>query len=374
MTHHDDLYAVLGVGKGASDDEIRTAYRKLARKHHPDRNPGDAEAEKTFKKVAAAYEVLSDSDKRALYDEFGPEALQSGFDAERAREYQRWSEQQGQGSTHFGGGFGASDLPFDLGELFDMGFGEQGRRSPRRGADLRAVVELELAQAVHGAEVTLQVPDRRTCASCGGSGDQPGTEPTTCPDCSGTGQQQVARGPMRLSATCRSCAGEGRRRTPCVSCRGTGQAQTMQAITVRIPPGADDGSVLRIAGRGAPGERGGVPGDLLIETRVKPHPHLRREGLDLFMRLPVSLDEAYNGARIELPTLDGRVKLSVPPRSQPGAKLRLRGRGVRRGGEVGDLYVELDVRLPERHDPALADALRQASSAYAAPVRSELRI
>jgi curved DNA-binding protein len=303
-----DLYAVLGVPKTASEDDIRRAYRKLARKIHPDVNPGNKEAEAQFKEVSAAYEVLSDAEKRKLYDEFGQEGLRGGFDPEQARAYQKWQE----GRKTTGRPFSEEVYDFDFGDLF-------GGRSPfRRGAahgeDLVAVVDLDLSQALHGAEVTLRLPVRE-----------------------GSGTKE-------------------------------------ESVTVRIPPGAEDGSRLVVKGRGAPGPADAPPGDLIIETHVRPHPHFRREGLDLYLDLPVTVDEAYNGADVEVPTPDGTVKLHVPPRSQQGQTLRLRGKGVTRGSRHGDLYAVLVVRLPDREDSQLAEAFRKAQEAYGKPVREGIRL
>lgn len=297
----ETLYDVLGVPRDATADTIRSAYRKLARKHHPDVNPGDAKAEDRFKRVSTAYEVLSDDKRRAAYDEFGDESLQGGFDANKAREYAKWqrarTEQRAQR-------FDTGPIEFDFSELFGRG---GGRAGPRRGQDLHVTVDMGLRDAVQGAEVAVEVPQQGT-------------------------------------------------------------------VRVRIPPGADTGSTIRVPGKGAPGATGGPPGDLVIETEVRPHPHLRREGLDLHLRLPITLDEAYNGASVDVPTFDGPVTLKVPPRSQNGAKLRLRGKGIARKGARGDLIAELDVRLPDREDAALAEALRASRAAYRAPVREELKL
>lgn len=296
----ESLYEVLGVARDAQPDAIRSAYRKLARKHHPDVNPGDKKAEEQFKKIATAYEVLSDEKRRAAYDEFGEESLQGGFDPGKAREYAKWQRARAQQrSTSFEDG----PIEFDFSELFGGG----ARRGPRRGHDLHATVQMELRDAIAGAEVALEIPEQGT-------------------------------------------------------------------VRVRIPPGADTGSKIRIPGKGAPGAGGGPPGDLVIETAVRPHPHLRRDGLDLHLVLPVTLDEAYNGASIDVPTFEGTVVLKIPPRAQSGAKLRLRGKGVARKETRGDLIVELAVRMPDKDDPALADALRASRTAYSAPVRQELTL
>jgi DnaJ-class molecular chaperone len=294
----ESLYETLGVARTADADTIRKAYRKLARKLHPDVNPGDKAAEERFKRVSAAYEVLSDAKRRAAYDEFGDAALEGGFDPDKAREYARWQRTRERRSRDFEEG----PIEFDFSELF----GGRRARGPARGHDLHAEVEMDLRQAVEGGEVAFDVP---------------------------------GQGPVR----------------------------------VRIPPGADTGSVIRIPGKGAPGARGGPPGDLVIETVVKPHPFIRRDGLDLSFTLPVDLDEAYNGASVDVPTFEGPVVLKIPPRSQSGARLRLRGKGVRRKDARGDLLVELDVRMPDKVDPALAAALRASKAAYSRPVREELK-
>jgi DnaJ-class molecular chaperone len=298
-----DLYAILGVSKTASEDEIRSAYRKLARKHHPDVNPGNKDAEARFKEIAAAYEVLSDAEKRKLYDEFGQEGLRGGFDPEQARAYRSWQDRRGATGSPF------SEEVFDFGDLGDM-FGGTFRRRPARGEDVVAIVELDLAQAIRGTDITVRVPGDR--------------------------------------------------------------GQDGEPVTIRIPKGAEDGSRLVVKGQGAPGPNNTPPGDLIIETRVRPHPYFRREGLDLHLELPVTLDEAYNGAEVTVPTPDGSVKLRIPPGSQQRQELRLRGKGVTRGDRHGDLYVTLDVRLPDKNDEQLAEAARRAR--YDKPVREGISL
>ena len=294
----ESLYDILGVAKTASADVIRKAYRKLARAHHPDVNPGNSAAEEKFKKVSAAYDVLSDAKKRAAYDEFGDASLQGGFDPDKARDYQRWQQAQQQRASRFHDD-DEGPASFDFSELFGRA------RGPQRGADLHATLQLDLKQAIEGTEISLDLP---------------------------TGAQRV-----------------------------------------RIPPGADDGSTIRIPGKGAPG-RGGPPGDLLIEITVAPHPRIRREGLDLHLSVPVTLAEAYNGASITLPTFSGPVSVKVPPRSQNGAKLRLRGKGVPRKDHHGDMIIELEVRMPDREDEALATALDAATADYSKPVREGMTL
>lgn len=294
----ESLYDMLGVAKTATSDEIRKKYRKLARKHHPDVNPGDAAAETAFKKIAGAYEVLSDDKKRAAYDEFGDDSMKGGFDPDKAREYSRWQNTRQQRNAYSNQG----PIDFDFAEMF----GRQ-TRGPMRGGDLHASVEIDLRQAIEGTELAADLPGHGT-------------------------------------------------------------------VRVRIPKGAATGSLLRVPGKGSPGRNGGPAGDLVIETVLRPHPHLRREGLDLHLELPVTVSEAYNGASVDVPTFDGPVVLKIPPRTQQGAKLRLRGKGVPRKDERGDMIVALDVRMPDKQDDAVAEAMRATEAAYTKPVREGLAV
>ncbi len=290
----ESLYDILGVAKDATHDAIRKTYRKLARKHHPDVNPGDTAAETAFKKISAAYEVLSDEKKRAAYDEFGDDSMKGGFDPDKAREYTRWQNTRQQRTSRYAE---QGPVDFDFGEMF----GRQAR-GPMRGSDMQASVEIDLRQAIEGTELAADLPGHGT-------------------------------------------------------------------VRVRIPKGADTGSLLRVPGKGSPGRNGGPPGDLVIETVLRPHPHLRREGLDLHLDLPITLSEAYNGGTVDVPTFDGPVVLKIPPRTQQRAKLRLRGKGVSRKDERGDMIVSLDVRMPDTQDEVLAAALRAGDAAYQKPVR-----
>jgi molecular chaperone DnaJ len=366
VAREQDLYSALGVSRTASADEIRKTYRKLARKHHPDVNPGNKAAEDRFKEISGAYDVLSDPAKRKLYDEFGAEGLRGGFDPEQARAYKQWqSRPRERGTPPPAQGSPEVDLDDLFGDLFSKGAAPRGRRGQARPAapELHATVEIDFAQAIHGTELHLELPVPTPCPVCHGSGDKPGTTRRECPTCHGSGHTPIASGPMRLMTTCPTCHGEGELRTPCERCHGDGTIEQAQPITVRIPPGADDGTRLRVAAH-----------NLVIETRVRPHPFFRREGLDLHLRLPVTLDEALNGAGIDVPTPGGMVRLRVPPRSQPGTKLRLRGKGVHRDKERGDLYAELDLRLPDKDDAELARAARDATRAYSHPVREGIRL
>jgi molecular chaperone DnaJ len=379
MADATDFYAVLGVARDASADDIKRAYRKLARKHHPDVNPGDKDAEEKFKQVSAAYDVLSDAEKRKLYDEFGSEGVRGGFDPEQARAYQRWS--QDRATSRSSGGDGESDIPFD----FDLGdlFGARSTgRSPRgrsagfalAGEDLHATVKLDFVTALRGTQISVRTPAVSTCPTCAGSGDEPGSTPETCPECNGTGKRRISQGPMNFTTVCPRCGGDGKIHTPCHTCDGAGMVRTEQTVEIRIPPGADDGSELRVRDKGGPGIGGGPPGDLIIRTEVEPHPFFTRDGLDLTLQLPITLREAYSGATVPVPTPSGTVQMKVPPHAQSGRKMRLRGKGVTRGSNTGDLYVELKVQVPDKEDEALETALRESDNLYSKPLREEIRL
>jgi molecular chaperone DnaJ len=365
----EDLYAVPGVACPAPAEDIGEAYRRPACQHHPDVYTALAEVGEHSKQVVTADAVLLDGDRRNACSVFGEDSLQSGLDREQARACHGWKTRR---AAPGGNPVENETSEFDLGDLSAMAFGPTALVDAVSGTDLFAVVWLDLAQAIKGAVVSVDVPRAKRCNDCLGTGRDPRVTPETCPDCQGAGQQQVARGSMRFVATCPHCYGQAEISTPCPTCRGRGHRLALQSMTVRIPRGTDDGSTLRISGKGAPGLGDDPPGDLLIETRVRPHPLFRRDGLDLHLRLSVTLDEAYNGADLEIPTFDGRVKVLVPAGSQSGSHLRLRGKGIARGRERGDLYVEVDVRLPERHDEVLAQAMRAASSAYLHPLRKKL--
>lgn len=331
MNQGRDLYAALGVSNAASAEEIRSTYRRMARELHPDINPSPSAAER-FKEASAAYDVLSDPRKRALYDEFGPAALQSGFDPDKARAHREWMRRQARehvDRNSFGVEFG------DLGDLFGFGRGhwQRAEYTPTRGEDVLAQVEIDLAEAIRGIEVQVRVPILAVCTTCHG----------------------------RPSLSCSTCGGAGRTRSE-------------ETVTARIPAGVDNGSRLRVRGRGAASPSGGLRGDLIIETRVRPHQFFRREGLDLVLTLPVRLDEAYGGATVRVPTPDGPVSLKIPPGSQSGTRLRLKGKGVRRGDERGDLYAEIDVRLPRGGDSAFAEATQRAAALYDRQLRRDIKL
>ncbi len=333
-----DYYEVLGVAKNASEAELKKAFKRLAMKYHPDRNPDDKDAEEKFKEAKEAYEVLSDERKRAAYDQFG----HAGVD-------------QAGGAGGFGGGFGGgasfSDIFGDVfGDIFG-GAGGGGRGGSRvyRGADLRYNLDLTLEEAVRGTTVKIRVPTLSTCETCGGSGAKPGTSPTTCPTCHGHGQVRMQQGFFSLQQTCPRCHGTGTVVSdPCTTCHGHGRVEEHKTLSVKVPAGVDSGDRIRLAGEGEAGENGGPPGDLYVHINVRPHPIFTREDNDLYCEVPISFITASLGGELEVPTLEGRVKLKVPAETQSGKLFRLRGKGVKsvRGATVGDLLCRVIVETP----------------------------
>lgn len=354
MAEKRDYYEVLGVARGASPDEIKKAYRKLARQYHPDANPDPAAAEK-FKEINEAYEVLSDPEKRARYDQFGHAAAQGGFNPGQGGP---WGNPQDFGD--FGG----------INDIFDMFFGGLGRqRGPRgavQGADLRYDLELSFEEAAFGVEKEIELTRNEVCPTCRGSGARPGTQPQTCRNCHGTGQvqytQSTAFGRFVTSRPCEVCHGEGRIITdPCPECHGSGQVRRTRRLSVKIPAGVDNGSRLRMAGEGEGGQRGGAPGDLYIVIRVRPHKFFERDGDDVILDQPISFVQAALGAEIEVPTLDGPVKLKIPEGTQTGTIFRLRGKGIPhlRGYGRGDQHVKVYVAVPRRLGEKQRQLLRE---------------
>jgi len=374
-----DLYAVLGVSRTATADEIKRAYRKLARRFHPDVNPGNKEAEERFKEISVAYDALSDPEKRKQYDEFGLQGLQAGFDAATAREARERAERAyagggfGSGAAAGAGGFGRY-ASFE--DIFGDVLGGEGRAGPQPGADAESPFEIDLLDAIRGTTTTFALDRNEVCAACGGSGSERGSE-SVCPDCHGKGRVQTARGPMTLLRTCPRCGGAGRTATrPCPTCDGSGETRHREQLRVRIPAGVDNGSRVRIAGKGAPGRHGGPPGDLYIIIRVRAHPVLERRGPDLYLDVPVTFGEAALGATIQVPTPDGEVRVKVPAGSQSGRLLRIKGHGVPglKDAPRGDLYIRVMVQVPHPINAAQEEAVRTVDAAYATNVRQTLRL
>lgn len=369
-----DYYQILGVGRGASHDDIRKAYRKLARKFHPDINPGNKDAESKFKDISAAYEVLGDEKKRKLYDEFGEAGLASGFDAEKARSYRQWQEQ----SAQAGGAYEFS--PDDLGGLFgDLGGlfrgGARAQRGPMRGQDIESSMDIDFLDAVRGFQTSITLQRPVTCDTCGGTGAKAGTKPTACAQCRGSGAISVAEGPLQFRQTCPHCLGSGQLPgDPCPACRGTGRVTRPDTLRVNIPPGAEPGKRIRLRGKGEAGVRGGPAGDLYITPRIRPHPILTRAGRDLTMELPITVGEALRGADVEVPTPSGTIKVKIPMGAQSGQQLRVKGKGVAAHGQTpaGDLYLRLMVHVPK--EEIANELIERIDRAYGEDVRKDVRL
>lgn len=380
-----DLYAALGIARTASGDEIKKTYRKLARKHHPDVNPGNRAAEERFKEISEAFEILSDPEKRKLYDEFGMVGVQAGFDPSQARAYREQAEAWRSGGAGGFAGAGGSAGPrggfagySNFEDLFgDIFRGAEGvREQPAHGQDIESEFEIGLLDALRGLSPTIALQRPEVCPTCHGSGNDPATV-QTCPECNGEGRIRVGRGPVPFMRTCPRCHGTGRfSPRPCPTCEGTGQRMVTEKLTVHIPPGVDTGSRVRVAGKGAPGAAGAPAGDLYIRVKVRPHPVLERRGHDLYMDLPVTVGEAMLGASIDVPTPDASVRVRIPPRSQAGRLLRVRGHGAPqlRGTERGDLYLRLVIRIPETDTPGAAEAAKTLDAAYDRNPRVDLRL
>ena len=369
-----NFYQILGVERGASQEEIRKAYRKLARKHHPDINPGNKEAESKFKEISVAHDILSDPQKRKLYDAFGEAGLAAGFDAEKARSYQQWQEQSARagGAQEFDLG-DLGDLFGDLGNMF--GAGRRTRSAPTRGQDIEAAMEIDFLDAVRGFQTSLTLQRPVSCEICHGAGTKSGSTPTMCPECQGTGSKSVVQGPLQFRQSCPRCSGSGQLPgDPCAVCGGAGRVLRPQTIRVNIPPGAEPEKRIRLRGRGEAGVRGGPAGDLYIVPRIRPHPLLTRSGRDLSMELPITVGEAVRGAAVEVPTPVGTVKVKIPAGAQSGQRLRVKGKGVLAHGQTaaGDLYLLLMVRVPK--EKIAHEVIDKIDQAYTEDVRKDVRL
>jgi len=374
-----DLYEILGVKKSASEEEIKKAYRKLARKWHPDVNPGKKEAEHKFKEISQAYDCLGNKEKRRLYDEFGEEGLRTGFDAEKARQYQQWGSFQQQAREGGGEPFGRYQRYEDIfGDLFGSGGGpsEPGAATAGAGRDIEHEMTIDLVSALRGFETDLAMQKPGACAACDGKGTDPKTAMSTCTACGGSGRLNVAQGPMQFTKVCPRCKGHGQVGRPCRQCGGSGQVMGRETIRVTIPQGVKEGSKVRVAGKGEPGFYGGPPGDLYLIIHIEPHPLLRREEDNLHMDVPVTVREAILGGTITIPTAEGEVNLKVPPGSQSGQTLKLKGKGAMnlKTKQRGDLMVKLIVKVPKTDDREILEAVRKMDRYYEEDVRRSLRL
>jgi molecular chaperone DnaJ len=343
-----DLYEILGVNRDASEDELKKAYRKLAMKHHPDRNPDNKESEEKFKEAKEAYEILTDANKRAAYDRYGHAGVEQSMGGGGAG---------GQGFDGFGDAFG--DI---FGDIFGGGGGGRGRSNVYRGADLRYNLEITLEEAARGAEKTIRIPALEECTSCHGSGAKAGTQPKTCPTCGGAGQVRIQQGFFSIQQTCPKCHGSGRIiPEPCTSCGGAGRVKRQKTLEVKIPTGIDDGMRLRHSGHGEPGVNGGPPGDLYVEIHIKQHAVFQRDGDDLHCEMPISFTTAALGGEIEIPTLDGAANIRIPAETQSAKVFRLRGKGIRnvRSHAPGDLMVHVIVETPVKLTDRQKELLRE---------------
>jgi molecular chaperone DnaJ len=348
-----DYYEVLGVAKDASDDDIKKAYRKLAMKFHPDRNPDDKSAEEKFKEVKEAYEMLSDNQKRGAYDRYG----HAGVDPSAAG-----------GPGGFGGAQGFEGFGDAFGGIFDeifgggRGGGGGGGSRVYRGSDLRYNLEISLEEAARGVEKTIRIPIQEECGTCHGSGAKPGTQPKTCPTCGGAGQVRMQQGFFSIQQTCPKCHGSGRIITdPCGDCHGAGHVKKQKTLEVKIPAGSSEGLRLRHTGLGEPGVNGGPSGDLYVEIHIRKHAVFERDGDDLHCEMPISFVTAALGGEIDIPTLDGAASIKIPAETQTGKVFRLRGKGIRnvRSGYHGDLYCHVFIETPVKLNDKQKELLRE---------------
>lgn len=358
-----DFYKILGVAENASADEIKKAYRKLAKQYHPDANPNDASAADRFKEVSEAYSVLSDAEKRKQYDQMRKLGAFGGFrPGGGGRGAPSGTGFEGSINIEDLGGLGG--LGDIFGSIFDFGRrrgGAAGRRAaPERGQNVEYAVEIPFETAARGGKITVSVPVTDSCATCAGSGAAPGTTPTTCPECKGSGTVTFGQGGFAVSRPCPACYGRGTIPTdPCPTCHGAGQVRSQRQLQVTVPAGVDTGSKLRIPGQGEAGPGGGAKGDLLLSFRVQPHRFFSRDGLDITVTVPINIAQATLGSKIRVRTVDGKhVVLKVPPGTQSGTKFRIKGQGIEKGGRRGDQFVKVELRVPEKLDPDEEELLK----------------
>jgi molecular chaperone DnaJ len=355
MADKRDYYEVLGLSKGATEEEIKKAYRRLAKENHPDLNPGDKGAEARFKEIGEAYEVLSDADKRARYDQYGHAGVDPNF-----------------GAGGFGGGMG---FDFDLGDIFESFFGggrtKSNPNAPYKGENIRVNLDISFEEAAFGCKKDIPISRIEACPDCHGSGSEPGTYPETCPKCRGSGtvktQQRTAFGVISSTSTCPNCGGKGKIiHSPCSKCKGKGNVRRNTSISVNIPAGIDDGQTISVRGSGHNGGNGGPAGDLLVTVQVAPHPLFEREGYSVIYNMPISFVQAALGDEVQVPTLDGKVKYTIPEGTQSETVFRLRGKGIPHlnGGGRGDQFVKVTVEIPKNLNSTQKELLREFAKTF----------
>jgi len=352
-----DYYKTLGVPKNASEDDIKKAYRKLARKHHPDLNPGNAEAEAKFKEITEAHEVLSDKEKRKNYDTYGDPNGPAAFAHQGGAQ---------PGGFDFGG----------FGDFFNFGQPRQqkrGRPSAKRGEDILHAVRISFMDAFNGVKLPIQVSRTETCAACSGSGEKQGGEKAVCPTCKGSGSVEHGLSFFKARQECPDCGGAGRKGPPCPSCQGRGRNPAMETVTVPIPAGIEDGKKVRVAGKGEAGQRGGGPGDLYLSIQVDEDRRFERKGPNLYIKLPISFSEAALGAKVEVPTPESSATIRIPPGTQSGSKLRIKGQGmpIPKASQRGDLFAEVQVVTPAIQDERSKELLRELAEINDGGVRPD---
>lgn len=354
---HPDYYAILGIPRGASDEEIKKSYRKLARKYHPDLNPNNKDAETKFKDISVAYEVLSDSEKRKNYDQFGDP---NGPGAQVGPNMQ---------------GFDFGDLGGAFGDFFQsFQGGSRTRRGPQPGEDAHHLVRISFKDAFTGTKLPLHIQRTETCRSCQGSGEAPGGTKSVCPSCRGRGHVEQGVGFFKTRTECGECGGTGKKAPACAECQGRGRNPKTETVTVAIPAGVEDGAKLRVSGKGEAGRRGGGAGDLYLQIQVEADPRFERHGANLYLKLPISFTEAALGAKVEVPTPEGHTTIKVPPGTQGGSKLRIKGQGMplpKGGGLRGDLFAEIQVFTPQIQDERSKELLRELAGLNDRDIRKD---
>ncbi len=388
-----DYYKILGVSRDATQEEIKKAYRRLAMKYHPDRNPGDKEAEEKFKEIAEAYSVLGDPEKRKKYDQYGfyfegdvPPGGTAGGEGFSVNFEDIFNEFFGRGGSRSNEGSKFKDFSYVFEDIFDLFGGHAGGggfadifttpgKYGRRGEDLTYTIELDFMDSIKGVTTTIEVDRYDKCPVCGGKGDVPLSQPQVCPQCNGAGYVSTGAAFFRVRQVCPRCGGTGKiTSTQCSRCGGSGRIKVVDSINVRIPPGVENGGKLKIAGKGNAGERGGPAGDLHLIVKVKPHPVFERKGDDIYVKLPVTVYEAGLGATVEVPTIDGIVRMKIPPGTKSGQKFRIKGKGVKnpKSGFVGDQYVIAEIVLPDNIPDEVKDFLERWQKEYPYNPRAEI--